>query len=537
MAARASLRAAAALLAAGALTACGGSSHHTKVTIVPRGKVKSALPQRAVLHFASDQAVTKAVSSAHVSGKIVASIPFDPAINGFSFQNYGFIAGTELGAQAMRQLFGDVVCATTPSDSCTLTPAAQQWAAQITAAMAGGHCYGFSMTALRFFDHNLDPAAFGASNVYSLGFSASLQQTIAADWATQALTDVNQRLQQFTPAGMVQALEKDLSNPNGQYYTLVLANGQSGAGYEGHAITPIGIANAGNGQYEILVYDNNYPGTTRAVQVDTNSNTWRYLVEVNPSAGSLVWTGQGQSNPLGLVPVSTAQEKHPCPFCGGAGVTGRETISLGGNPVAHAHLLIKASGGRELGYIHGRFYSRFPGATVLHPSLNAIWKTSPEPIYQIPAGVRVSVTLSGGDPTGRDAAQIGVTGPGFGETVANLVPTAGSTTTVSLLPGGTSLAVRQTAAKAVPSLQLARDRGRKGKLIVVTPHRLASGSQLSVGLPASGQGLHVSSTGARIPVHISVKAVGPQGTKTRHSNLAVAAGQSKTVSTGPVLVG
>ncbi len=529
---------AAAVMTAAALAACGGASHHAKVTLVPKGEVKSALPQRATaLHFASDEPVTGAVSSADISGKIVASIPFDPAVNGFAFQNYGFIAGTELGTQAMRELFGNVVCATAPSDSCTLTPAAQQWAAQVTAAMAGGHCYGFSMTALRFFDHNLDPSTFGGSDVYGLGLSASLQQTIAADWATQALSDVDAQWQQYTPAGIVKALEQHFANPSSGYYTLLMSNGQSGAGEEGHAITPIGIADGGSGHFQILVYDNNYPGTTRAVDIDTNANNWQYTVSVNPSAGSEVWSGQGEGNPLELVPVSTTEHSHPCPFCNAVGTTGRETISLGGNPVAHAHLLIKASGGREIGFVHRRFYNHFPGATVLRPSLNSIWKTSPEPIYEIPAGVKVTVTLSGGDPNGLDAAQIGITGPGFGETVADLVPTSRSATAVTVPSGGTSLAITQTGASTSPSLQLARDHGRNGKLVVVTPKRLAAGSRLSVVLPSSGQGLHVHSAGASIPVQITVNAVGPQGTKTTSSSLALGAGQSKTVSTGPVLIG
>jgi hypothetical protein len=521
------------------LAACGGSSHHTPASsaIVPKQAVKSALPQRAVVHFASDQAVNRPVSSAHVDGKVIAAIPFNPATDGFSFQNYGFIAGTDVGAQAMQDLFGDVVCASGTAASCTLTPVAQQWAAQAAAAEAGGHCYGFSMTALRFFTHNLNPTTFGANTVYALGLSPPLQQTIAADWATQVLTDVQREQLTFTPTQMINQLEQNLASATATRYTLDLTNGVDGSGFEGHAITPIGVSNLGNGQYEILVYDNNYPGTTRVVDIDTSANTWRYTVAVNPNQPAVVWSGQGSTNELGLVPVTSTEHTHPCPFCSATSAGAPETVALGGNPVAHAHLLITTGDGRKLGYVRGRLVNQIKGARIIRPELNAIWQTSAEPVYQLPAGEKLAVTLSGGDPTGQDPAQIIVTGPGYGATVADLKPISGSVTQVTVQPSGATLAVRQTGTKATPTLQLAHGKGRSGDLVEVSPRALATGNQLSVALPASGSGIHVSTSDARTPVALSIHAVGPQGTKTKTTNVAVPAGQSTTVSTGLISLG
>src|ERR1700722_19897043 len=141
----------AAAAAAMTLAGCGGSSHHKQSTSKTATAAAHAttLPARAKVVFASDSASGAAVS-AHITGKVVASLGFNPSKDGFNFANYGFIAGTELDAHVMREMFGNVVCATAPSDSCTLTPAAAQWAAQVAQDMFGGHCFGFSMTALRF---------------------------------------------------------------------------------------------------------------------------------------------------------------------------------------------------------------------------------------------------------------------------------------------------------------------------------------------------------------------------------------------------
>src|SRR5437588_5670890 len=141
-----------AFMAAACLLGCGGGGHHP---------TKTKLPKQAVVRFASDRpADVGPVPGPPGTGTIVASIPFDPTRDGFAFENYGFIAGPQLTPHVMRELFGNVVCADAPSERCTLTPAAQQWASAEVDSYIGGHCQGFSVTALRFFTHNLNPSQF-----------------------------------------------------------------------------------------------------------------------------------------------------------------------------------------------------------------------------------------------------------------------------------------------------------------------------------------------------------------------------------------
>lgn len=522
MRAKALLSVAAAVLLAG----CGGSAAHTS-------KIQ---PANALTSFASDQtAIQGHLVSAHTTGTLEASIPFDPTRDGFSFENYAFIAGTQIDQHVMRELFGDGVCADAPSDSCTLTPAAQQWVQQAIDSTFGGHCFGFSVTALRFFTHRLDPAAFGGSTPFSLPLSAALENDLAYGFVMQQLDSVRRATFTGAPSQIIAFLEKAFKNPSAEVYTLGFYNGSS-SNPEGHAVTPIGVENLGGGKYNILIYDNNKPGTTQAVSVDTNAETWSYELAINPTDPSTLWGGQGTTNPMFVVPLSPGLGVQPCPFCGAAGRSraGVVRISLGGDPDVHGHLLI-VSGGRRLGYVNGRFVNEINGARVIRPLLNEIWKAHPEPIYEVPAGTKLSITLQGAGASGHDAAAVHVTGPGFGATVENLLPGPTSSDQITVAPGGSAvaLALLGSAQNGTPTVQLARDHGRTGSVLVVTPKALAAGTQLNLRLAPSISRLSVTTSGATqpVPVAVTLRAVGPAGSRiVQNHNVGLTPGMPATFS-------
>jgi hypothetical protein len=518
------------------LVGCGGGakSHRTQSSTTHAG----ALPAEAHIKFVSDRAVAHVVSP-HLGGTVVASINFDPTHDGFAFQNYGFIAGTDLDQHAMRELFGDAVCADTPSDNCTLTPAAQQWAQSTSEQMVGGHCFGFSVTALRFFTHNLNQSDFGGSTTYSLPFTSALQGEIGYGWATQVLPLVQQESITGTPSQIVNDLIKAMNSKAGPIYSLGFFNADGAQRSEGHAVTPIAVENLGGGRYNILIYDNNKPDSTQAIAVDTNQQTWSYQVAINPTQPNAVWSGQGTNNEIDLTPLSAITRRQPCPFCKVAGTTGVDTISLGGNPVQHAHLLITTADGRRLGYLGGRFVDQIPGSHVIHPDLSEIWKAAPEPVYQVPANLRLTVTLQGGNPSGQDQAQVHVTGPGFGATVANLTPSSSTGAQLTVLPDGTQVTLRLTGSvpSQAPSLQLARDTGRKGKELTVAPKSLAAGTRLSVGIQPTGKQVSVKSTGSSTAATVTLRSVGPTGSHSVNHTVGLAAGQQTTLSLGLIKIG
>lgn len=487
-------------VAALGLSACGGGT---------KAKHAGRLPARAKVVFASDRPASAApAGNTSAGGRVVASLGFNPTVDGFSFENYGFVAGTDLDQHAMRELFGDSVCATAPSDSCTLTPLAQQWAQSRAPDMWGGHCYGFSMTALRFFRHLLSQSQFGGTTTYSLSLTPSLQSEIAYAWVTQELTDVVNTWQLESGPQMVSFLEDAFSKPRGEVYSLGIRN-YWGGNSDGHVITPIGVKDMGGGHYEILVYDNNFPGETRYVSIDENNSSWSYDM-----GGGEVWKGKGgdslSDNPMIAEPLSATLRRHPAPWSGPFGSV--NTISLGGDPAQHGHLLITTSGGQRLGYFHGRFVNQIKGARVVQTYLNQDWKAVPEPIYEVPARDRMTITL---EPSrSRFPQQVNVSGPGFGATVSNLY--TGSSSAIQMtLGGGGRLGVRAVGQRlaAAPQIELTGGAGRAGNRLVVTPRSLLPGAQLVLSLTsAAGRGSVTSST-ATSGVSLTLEHVGPAGTR------------------------
>jgi len=507
------------------IAGCGSSSHrHTVVA------AKQLAP------YANDRsAVTGHVVAARDTGTVVASLGFELGRDGFSFENYGFIAGVEIDQHAMRELFGNGVCAGAASDSCTLTPAAQQWAAQTDAAMAGGHCFGFSVTALRFFTHRLDPTQFGGPTTFSLQFSPQLQSELAYGWSMQELAAVRRADIADTPTRTIQFLEKALADHGGEVYTIGIFKPD---GSDGHAVTPIAVENLGGGQYQIDIYDNNYPDTPRAISVNTTNDSWSYNAAPNPGDPAGVYSGQGTTNPMNLEPLTAGLGAQPCPFCGTAGASrqGMLRISLGGNPVNHGHLLITTAGGKRIGYVGGRFVNDIPSAGVFQPYLNQDWNAQPEPIYEVPAGGPVEVALDGGNATGTDAASVYVTGPGFGATVADLKPAAGFDDRITVGAGGSGLALHASTGTSGPgpTMQLARNLGASGSELTATPQSLTAGASLGIALMAASHRLSVTSSGTATtgPVALSLRRVGPAGVHTEHSTVVLGNGQMKALTLG-----
>jgi hypothetical protein len=126
---------------------------------------------------------------------------FRPSADGFSFANYGNEDTPQnLSATEVRDIFGDGVCANM-SNGCELTPPAQAWMDSVNREMSGGHCFGFSVAALLFFKHTIEPSAYGAStaNQLQIAGNTSLQSRIAESMAMQFLPAVQNAVVTGTP--------------------------------------------------------------------------------------------------------------------------------------------------------------------------------------------------------------------------------------------------------------------------------------------------------------------------------------------------
>lgn len=330
---------------------------------------------------------------ASAAAKITASIGFSPSRNGFSFANYGN-GYSNLSANEMRALFGTGVCAfVNKSKGCVLTPVAKRYMDDANRGMAGGHCFGFSALSLLLFRHRFPPLATKPVDRLRLPGDTQLQHAIAYTFQWQTLPALQNAWVRGSPNDVLRFLTNALRHGDAQLYTMAIFR----PGFEGgHAITPYAVDSRGGGRYDVLVYDNNWPGQVRRVHFDTHANTWSYVAAANPSVPDSTYTGNAKTGTLNLIPATPGLGVHFCPFCDQA--DGRPTynqLSLEGNPYNHAHLLIRDPQGRALGYVGGKLVSQIPNARAMFSTAFSDSQERQEPLYRIPFGINVEVTVDG----------------------------------------------------------------------------------------------------------------------------------------------
>jgi len=528
----------------------------------------------------ADPSGTSAQAAYTPTGTIVASDNFDPATNGFGFANYGSIlpdgstAATDLTAQTMQQIYGNAVCADT---QCDLTPEAQSWMSQVNQAMAGGHCFGFSDAALQFFAGKADPNTYGASTVSQLNYNgnSNLQSFIAENWAFQELPSVQGAQIKGDPNTILNDLKQALTPNPTEMYTIAIFKAD---GTGGHAITPYAIEDDGNGQFHILVYDNNWPGVTRAIAVDTNADTWQYNAAINPNESSELYQGDAQSQSLSLFPTTPALATQPWPYGGnasqgsgsststtagnsGSGNSGASSaafspgphdtpaflvddqtatelddIYLDGGDQEHGHLLITNPSGQHVGYVNGQQVNTIPGAIIENQTSDEDWSENSEPDYLVPDGVQYTITLDGTALTEQDPSEdVGIVAPGYDLEVDNINLNPGETDTMKVAADGSSVSYNASAQQA-PVLNYGVSDTTSDYSFVVSGDDIPANGTVNLDLPAGGSGLAISTAdtgGATNTLSLSLDKEDDSGSHTfAHGGIALADGDSATLNFG-----
>ncbi|HEV7536535.1 MAG TPA: hypothetical protein VGP90_12925, partial [Acidimicrobiia bacterium] len=252
-------------------------------------------------------------------GALVADAGFRPTAHGFGFENYGTrladgSTATNMTADDVRAMFGDAVCADLATGRCDLMPAAQAWLDSTNEEMGNGHCYGFSVAAQLLWQRKADAGAYGASRTPQLDITDNdpLQRRIAYDWALQLLDSVRSGEVTGTPNEILARLRKVLRPDPPETYTVAIFKPDWTGG---HAVTPYAVENRGGGRYNVLIYDNNWPGTTRAIAFDTRADTWTYDAAINPNRPDELYHGNAKTKTISLFPTSPGLGPQHCPFC------------------------------------------------------------------------------------------------------------------------------------------------------------------------------------------------------------------------------
>lgn len=231
----------------------------------------------------------------------------NPAVNGFAFANFG--SGEyefEFGVPELVEMFGDgpEICSRGSGSTCSPTAEAAAFAQMVNQARAGGHCEGFSVVATTRFNSQVEPVSVALRDD---------DETIAAlarGFATQFLPEVREDVTRWLGASLgekVAVLEQSLADGTIDYALGVYTE------YGGHSILPYAIEYPTPNTARIMVYDSNWPGMARWVDVDLSTETWSFSFgSANPATDSAPWTGPASMMDL----TAMSAREGSCPFCG-----------------------------------------------------------------------------------------------------------------------------------------------------------------------------------------------------------------------------
>jgi len=262
----------------------------------------------------TDQGPLEAATSVVAPETASDSLGFSVDDNGWTFQNYAADGDAQFTVIDAIALFGDAaVCVETTGD-CTPTPAAAEWIAMVAASTAGGVCEGMTVTSADRFLVGADPITG------DLALTSDVQRRLARLFATQFLDDVIEATEAWrnqSIAAIVGELQIALADPDHEQYTLGIYSEVGG-----HSVLPYAVDLNEQGKGVIHIYDPNWPGRQRYLEVDAATNQWRFSYFSSDQADDAdAWTGGNGS--MDLTPLSVREAPFPEPFSGaGTGTDG-----------------------------------------------------------------------------------------------------------------------------------------------------------------------------------------------------------------------
>jgi len=284
--------------------------------------------------------------------------------------------------------------------------------------------------------------------------NASLQRQIAYDWALQTLDSVQTKRLTGTPNQILNDLINDLKPNPSQTYTITFWKSDFTGG---HAVTPYAVENKGAGMFDVLIYDNNWPGQTRSIVFDTNTDSWTYNAAVNPNEPDSLYQGDAKTKTISLSPTSPGLGTQQCPFCAtvptkptNGGSANSEEIYLDASDTNHANLVIVDGAGHKLGYVNGQFVNEIPGAHVDELVSNQDWTDKVPPDYFVPADNKYTITIDGTALTAKDTESLGIIGPSYDLSVKSIPMNPGDKDTLTIEPDAASLSYTSSRPESPP---------------------------------------------------------------------------------------
>ncbi|MDQ3928577.1 MAG: hypothetical protein M3328_05450, partial [Chloroflexota bacterium] len=257
-------------------------------------------------------------------------------------------------------------------------------------------------------------------------------------------------------------------------------------------VTPYAVEDRGNGVYWIMIYDNNYPGAARAIEVDTNADTWRYSGSTNPSEPADDYEGDAETFTLELAAIEPRLDKQACPFCdaesagrtpglgsaGAQGSTAFNQVWLDGD----ANLLITDLEGRSIGFKDGQFVNEIPGARSNANKFGVdVWDIKAEPVYYIPTNIDFTISIDGSDLAEPSESAVTFIGPGYVLEVSDIMLDPGQVDILDIAPDGSLLSYRTTS-NETPVMLVGIETTAADYLFAVQGYEMESGEAINLSL-------------------------------------------------------
>jgi len=249
--------------------------------------------------------VTEASSSKWRAEEAQTSLSYRPDPDGFSFGNYQMTDPASFTINDAAALLKDAVC-TKDVSGCVPSASAVEWVETVRAALQGGLCEGFSLLSMSSY---LSQEAATAS-VFSLSKSKATERALSQLFATQFMPEVRTAARSWrsrTLEEIVKELQSALSSES-EMYTIGLYSTSGG-----HAVVPYAVQEITPGMFVISVYDSNWPGRDRFLEINTNNDTWRFSYKAeNQVTDTEAWSGKSGS--MDITPFSARTAKFSAPF-------------------------------------------------------------------------------------------------------------------------------------------------------------------------------------------------------------------------------
>ena len=251
--------------------------------------------------------MVSACSGSAVSVDISAPIEGDlrPIEDGFSFANFpGSSTEETFNAQDLYEMFGAEACADGLVEPCTPIAEAAAWARMVNQARMSGHCEGMVVESSKRFINNESPATSELSN------DVEVVHRIFRQFSTQFFQEVVEERDEWAKkslAELVNAIAAGLQSGSPKFSMGVYSD------KGGHAVLPYAINPLDNGVMRVLVYDSNWPGRERFVDIDVANNSWKFPFSgADPENDPKAWTGGKGDIDLNSL---DARQQSTCPFC------------------------------------------------------------------------------------------------------------------------------------------------------------------------------------------------------------------------------